>query len=55
MDTEVNVKKVKDLVSERQFEQMNATIAKQQATIEYLAIMADIELPDDESEDEDDE
>ena len=53
--SDVNVKKVRDLVVERQFEQMNATIAKQQATIEYLAIMADIDLPDDESEDEEDE
>lgn len=53
--SDVNVKKVKDLVTERQFEQMNATIAKQQATIEYLAIMADIDLPDDESEEDENE
>lgn len=47
-----------DPVTERQFEQMNATIAQQKATIDYLAIMTDVELPEDgeeEQEGEDDE
>ncbi len=49
---DVNVRKVKDLVVERQFEQMSATIAQQQATIEYLAIMTDVELPDEQEDEE---
>lgn len=49
-------KKLKtDVVTERQLEQMSATIAQQAATIEYLAMMTDIDLPEDEQEDEDDE
>ena len=35
-----------DPVTERQFEQMTATIEEQKALIDYLAIMSDIELPD---------
>ena len=44
-----------DVVTERQFEQMSATIEQQQATIEYLAIMADIELPNEDNTEEEDE
>jgi len=47
-----------DPVTERQFEQMNATIAQQKATIDYLAMMTDVELPEEgeqEQEGEDDE
>ena len=44
-----------DVVTERQFEQMSATIEQQKATIEYLAIMADIELPNEEGTEEEEE
>ena len=45
-----------DPVTERQFEQMTATIVKQHATIDYLAMMTDVEIPEDgEQEEEDDE
>lgn len=47
-----------DPVTERQFEQMNATINQQKATIDYLAMMTDVELPEEgaeEQEGEDDE
>lgn len=44
-----------DPVTERQMEQMKATIEQQKATIDYLAMMTDVELPDDEQEGEDDE
>ena len=33
-----------------EMEYTNSQIAKQQATIEYVAMMADVELPEDESE-----
>lgn len=39
-----------DVVTERQFEQMAATIQQQQATIDYLAMMTDVDLPEDEKE-----
>lgn len=51
-----NFKKLKtDVVTERQLEQMHATIEQQKATIDYLAMMTDVELPEDEQEDEEDE
>ncbi len=44
-----------DPVMERQFEQMTATIQHQQATIDYIALMTDVEIPTEEQEDEEDE
>ena len=41
-------KKTENPVKERQFEQMQATIANQAALIDYIAIMSDIEIPEDE-------
>ena len=43
-----------DVVTERQLEQMNATIAQQKATVDYIAMMTDVELPEDEEQEEED-
>lgn len=44
-----------DVVTERQMEQMQATIAQQSATIDYLAMMTDVDLPEGEDEQEDED
>lgn len=43
--------KIKDFVSKRKLEHMEAELAKQKAMSDYLAMMSDIETPEQEVED----
>lgn len=43
-------KRIVPIKTEKEIEDMNAKIAKQYGLIDYLAIMADIDIPTDESE-----
>lgn len=40
--------KIKDFVSKRKLEHMEAELAKQKAMSDYLAMMSDVEMPEQE-------
>lgn len=44
------IKRVVPIRTEKEIENMNARIDRQSGLIDYLAIMADIDIPEDESE-----